>query len=178
MIQFGSGGHMIPRWENFDRDVDISKPLPRCFEDNSVDRIFTEHLIEHVTHLQAFRFLEHCFRILRPGGRIRMVFPDFAKLVATLPVDAYTNMMKKFGWGDGSAYSGALTLLTHHGHQAAWTAELMAAMLTAIGFTAISTLLHQSDDPELTGIEGHWRYVGRPANDAESSAVEGLKPLT
>jgi predicted SAM-dependent methyltransferase len=178
MIQFGSGGNMIPRWENFDRDVDIAKPLPSCFTDNSVDRIFTEHVIEHVTHLQAFRFLEHCFRILRPGGRIRMVFPDFSKLVRTLPVTEYTAMMKKFGWGDGSVYSGALTLLIHHGHQAAWNTDLMWAMLTAIGFTAKVTELHLSDDPELTAIEGHWKFVGRPANDAESSAVEGLKPLT
>lgn len=45
-IQFGCGGNKLDGWENYDRDVNISKPLP--FEDNSIRFIFAEHVLEHV----------------------------------------------------------------------------------------------------------------------------------
>jgi len=54
------------------------KELP--FKDNQVDYIYTSHLIEHFTKYEAFAMIKECFRILKPGGCIRVVVPDLELL--------------------------------------------------------------------------------------------------
>lgn len=53
---------------------DIRRPLR--FADGSVEAIFTEHVIEHVTFLDAVFFFRECFRILQPNGIMRTVSPS------------------------------------------------------------------------------------------------------
>lgn len=59
--------------------LNIEDPLP--LEDGSVDWVFAEHIIEHVSPLAAIRWLAEVRRILRPGGLARIVTPDLAKYV-------------------------------------------------------------------------------------------------
>ena len=44
--------------------------------DGSVDAIYSSHMIEHLDRSEARRFLGECQRVLRPGGRLRLVVPD------------------------------------------------------------------------------------------------------
>jgi predicted SAM-dependent methyltransferase len=54
---------------------DCRKSLP--FDDNSVDIIFTEHVLEHFEYpSQSSTFLKECFRCLSEGGVLRVVVPD------------------------------------------------------------------------------------------------------
>lgn len=51
---------------------DLSKGLP--FDDNSIDEIYSEHLLEHV---QDIKFLmEESYRVLKEGGRFIYVVPS------------------------------------------------------------------------------------------------------
>lgn len=60
--------------------ADICK-LP--FKDNSVDEIYTAHTLEHVPDFtKAMRELH---RVLRPGGRLKIVVPYPASLYAFIP---------------------------------------------------------------------------------------------
>jgi SAM-dependent methyltransferase len=54
---------------------DVRKPLP--FEDDSVDEIYTSHLLEHLTYADGLRFLEELRRVIKPDGIIRIVSPDY-----------------------------------------------------------------------------------------------------
>ncbi len=52
-LHLGSGTNLIKGWENLDLEprkgailCDLSKPLP--YKTDSVDKIFTEHVIEHL----------------------------------------------------------------------------------------------------------------------------------
>jgi len=45
------------------------------FGDSSVDGIFSSHVFEHLTHEAGLHMLRECFRVLKPGGRIRFVLP-------------------------------------------------------------------------------------------------------
>jgi predicted SAM-dependent methyltransferase len=71
------GGHWKQHedgWEILtEKDQDITAPLK--FNDNSVNAIFTEHVIEHVNLCQGIFFLKEAFRILKPGGILRTVAP-------------------------------------------------------------------------------------------------------
>jgi SAM-dependent methyltransferase len=53
----------------------LVKGLP--FEDNSVDAGYHSHLLEHLDRETAPKFLREILRVLKPGGRLRIVVPDF-----------------------------------------------------------------------------------------------------
>lgn len=54
--------------------LDVTEPLP--FEDASIDWVYAEHLIEHVSLLDAINWLAEVRRILAPGGLLRITTPD------------------------------------------------------------------------------------------------------
>jgi SAM-dependent methyltransferase len=53
--------------------------------DNSVDVMYSSHMIEHLDRREARAFLLEVRRVLRPGGIVRIAAPDLAKFV-----DAYS----------------------------------------------------------------------------------------
>ncbi len=69
---------LAERENELDLICDLSETLP--FDDESCEYIYSEHFIEHLTWLDGLNFLGNCFRCLKPGGRFRLVFPDFAKV--------------------------------------------------------------------------------------------------
>jgi predicted SAM-dependent methyltransferase len=46
------------------------------FNDNTVPAVFSSHFLEHVGHREAQKLLGECFRVLKPGGIIRIVVPS------------------------------------------------------------------------------------------------------
>lgn len=70
--------------------VDIMEsPLP--FEKSTVDAIYTSHTLEHIFPDRLPFVLSECFRVLKPGCRIRVVVPDIDKAIT-----AYINGDLKF----------------------------------------------------------------------------------
>lgn len=53
---------------------DVRKKLP--FNDDSIDFIYSSHLIEHLRKDECEKMLGECFRILKKGGLIRLTTPD------------------------------------------------------------------------------------------------------
>lgn len=60
--------------EKLDLNWDLRFPLP--FGDNSVDFIFNEHFIEHLTVEEGQSAIKDLMRVLRPGGVMRIATPD------------------------------------------------------------------------------------------------------
>lgn len=65
--------------ERYFVELDISEPLP--FEEGSLDWVYAEHLIEHVTPPVARAWLTEVRRVLAPGGVLRLTTPDLARYV-------------------------------------------------------------------------------------------------
>lgn len=65
--------------ENEIRFCDASKCLP--FEDESVDFIYSSHMLEHLDIHQRDTFLIECLRVLKPDGAIRLVVPDMEQII-------------------------------------------------------------------------------------------------
>jgi predicted SAM-dependent methyltransferase len=85
-INLGCGSRYHPDWINIDIAQtgpkvvahDLSKGIP--FPDNSCDVIYHSHLLEHLRRPHAFRFMHDCFRVLKPGGILRVVVPDLEQI--------------------------------------------------------------------------------------------------
>ena len=86
-IHLGCGGNYIKGWVNIDLDspssdihLDLRNPLP--YADASVDFVFNEHFLEHVTRDDGLAFLKECRRVLKPCGVLRISTPNLRWLIA------------------------------------------------------------------------------------------------
>jgi SAM-dependent methyltransferase len=66
-------------WPRCIRIHDATESLP--YPDSSLRCVYSSHFVEHNTPDVAERFLAHCYRVLEPGGILRVVVPDFKLLV-------------------------------------------------------------------------------------------------
>ena len=67
------------RWPKNLRVHDIRKGLP--YNNNSLLYVYSSHCFEHLYLDQAMKFLRECFRVLKPGGILRLVVPDLELLI-------------------------------------------------------------------------------------------------
>ena len=79
-LNLGCGSTVMDGFVNVDyvkKDgVDIVHDLekfPYPFEDNSVDFILMDNVMEHL--VDTVGVMKECYRILKPGGKIKLVFP-------------------------------------------------------------------------------------------------------
>ncbi len=87
----GAGGFSHPAWTNVDKRTDqyaslqgervglnwdllLCEPLP--LEDACAELVYSSHTIEHVTNEAVNNFFQQAYRILKPGGYLRIVCPD------------------------------------------------------------------------------------------------------
>lgn len=167
-VQFGCGSNILDGWENHDSDIDIRHPLP--YDSCTVSYVFCEHLIEHVTHQEAFKFLEECHRILASRGILRIAFPDVRK-IWLFPNADYENWVRAKFCTDPIR-----NILFNHGHQALWTVDIMRPILDVIGFEWCTVQqVGKSTYKELVGIEGHGKQIGDEFNIQETSVMEARK---
>lgn len=61
---------------------DLNYGLP--FYDGSVPYIFTSHFLEHLYYEDAEKFLKESYRVLKPGGAIRICIPSLDEAVAEI----------------------------------------------------------------------------------------------
>lgn len=126
---FGLEASERPAREAWQRKVkaiigDASASLP--FRNESFDAIFAGEIIEHI--LDTDGFLEECYRVLRPGGRLVLTTPNLVSLVwrcqllaGRVPIEI-----------DHSARTGA-------GHVRYYTLATLTSQLRERGFTVLET---------------------------------------
>ena len=57
---------------------DLRKGIP--FANGTFDCVYHSHVLEHIDRGNALPFLQECFRVLKPGGILRVVVPDLELL--------------------------------------------------------------------------------------------------
>ena len=73
------------RYENVlkvDLDIihwDIRKGIP--FKDNAIDAAYHSHFITHLDRDAAAYVTRECYRVLKPGGTVRVVVPDLSQII-------------------------------------------------------------------------------------------------
>ena len=82
-LQVGCGRNFLAGWLNADwfyGDIYLNAKRRLPFEGSSLNFIFCEHFLEHISLDEGLRFLEDCHRVLRASGVIRITMPDLEKL--------------------------------------------------------------------------------------------------
>jgi len=85
-LNLGCGNRYHADWINIDMrfrspDVinhDLTKGIP--LEDNSCDVVYHSNLLEHLRRTDALPFLLECYRVLKPGGILRVGVPDLERI--------------------------------------------------------------------------------------------------
>jgi predicted SAM-dependent methyltransferase len=198
-LQLGAGPNPLRGWLNTDLlpdlypehraetlFVDTTRPLP--FADGAFGYVFSEHQIEHIPEPAGRRMVAECFRVLRPGGRIRLATPDlaFAVRLYTQPdgeeerryVDwVLDRFLPEVHGGNRRCYV-VNQLLNAHGHRFVYDEETLRAILDDAGFREVSRFgVGESGDPALSSLEAHGLAIGNEeANSLETMVLEGLRP--
>jgi predicted SAM-dependent methyltransferase len=81
-LNLGCGSNFHSEWRNIDFishstsviQHDLRKGIP--YEDDFFDVVYHSHILEHFTKDEALRFIKECYRVLIPGGTIRVAVPD------------------------------------------------------------------------------------------------------
>lgn len=86
LVNVGCGRRIHPAWCNLDLvasvpgvvEHDLRKGLP--LENDSCDAVYHSHVLEHLTKDDGKKLLGECFRVLKPGGVVRVVVPDLERI--------------------------------------------------------------------------------------------------
>lgn len=106
-LHIGAGSNRLVGWLNTDLipetpDIlylDATDKLP--FVDSTFQYIYSEHMIEHVPYRGALTMFREAYRILQPGGKIRVSTPDAVKIVSLLLLQKSAGDRKYIAWSAG-----------------------------------------------------------------------------
>ncbi len=135
--------------------ADLRYPL--LIDDGVFDGIFTEHTLEHLNYAEVAKVLAECRRILKPGGRLRVIVPDlsiFAGRYVAGDGGWFGEWEKEVLEPRGRALATpmqALSFVTQeYGHRSAWDFATMRHFLAEAGFVEIRQCgLREGGDPRL-----------------------------
>lgn len=118
------------------QQMDVTKGLNSA--DNTCDIIFSSHLLEHLSREEGKSFLKECYRILKPGGIIRVSTPDAQKLTTEYLNDniwkyKYINTGVENADDSAEAYFDLLLA----GHKTVYDEIALRGILDKAGFTKI-----------------------------------------
>ena len=123
-LNLGCGKNELPGYDN--RDIKAGQPCyPLPFADGTVEEVRASHVLEHLTFRQAREALRDWFRVLQPGGVIRVAVPDVRKCLAA---DDGKHLFYLMGGQQDE----------HDIHRSAYDVERLEALLEHTGFAGIT----------------------------------------
>jgi predicted SAM-dependent methyltransferase len=141
--------------EKLDLNWDLRNPLP--FDDQTVDYIFHEHLIEHLTPEEGQKVTADLMRVLKPGGVLRIATPDLKEAVSLYlnPNYRQDRIFKDFDFDFVKTSAELLNIsFTWWGHKWLYDWEELKRRLNERGYTKLKKVkLRQSKHPELNNLE-------------------------
>lgn len=190
-LHIGCGTHTLPGWLNADQEprarnvlsLDATRPFP--LPTGRFHAVFSEHMIEHVPHAGGAAMLRECWRVLKPGGRVRITTPDLAfvlDLYNPLPTALQQDYLR---WSAAVFARGAPVadpafvinnFVRAWGHQFIYDERTLRRSMAAAGFVGIERRpLSESGEPLLCHLENLER-MPQGFLALESFTLEGVKP--
>jgi predicted SAM-dependent methyltransferase len=192
-LQLGAGGTDPVGWLNTDiepnsKEVYLDATDRYPFPDGSFQYVFSEHMIEHVPWEAGVAMLKECYRVLAPGGKVRIVTPNLTKFVQLLAggtdaeaqrfIDAKLGL---HGW-PVTPVPGAYILnreVRDWGHQFLYDPATLRRSLELAGFKQITEYpVEEKTDPVFQEAEHRMRHPGSGlfvVNKWEAMAFEAVR---
>src|SRR5215204_2336334 len=149
-LNLGAGFHQRDGWTPVDLMMsrpggvrwDVRWGLP--LEDGSAGRIHCEHFFEHLRFAdEVMPALAECFRVLEPGGELRIIVPDAGRYISAYARhdSAFFNAMRELG-GAVTPFETDIEIVNQAfrmggDHQFAWDLPVMQRRLDAVGFERV-----------------------------------------
>ena len=192
-LHLGAGGNIHEGWLNTDIErtsagvvyLDATQPFP--LPGKQFDYVYSEHVIEHVPYLAGVHMLSECFRVLKPGGQIRLATPNLAVLLE-LYTDPKSEIQKRYiQWAVNTwipeigIYEPCFVInnaFRNWGHQFLYDQPTLEAVLWNVGFEEVRRYaMGESDDLTFENLERHGIAVGNEEMTAyETLVVEARRP--
>jgi predicted SAM-dependent methyltransferase len=186
-LNVGCGSNIVSGWLNTDAEpqpgavyLNGSKHWP--YPASSFAAVLAEHVIEHLSKDHGAKLLGEAYRILTPGGCLRVVTPDLTflmQLVSEQPLaKSYLAAVSEFHGRTCLTTCDAVNLAFYsYGHQYIYMPSELRSALERAGFVDIvETRAGQPNDQIFVGAEGHGKVIGDDVNAQEAFALEGRKP--
>lgn len=189
-LHVGCGPNVLAGWLNTDANpekpnvyhLDITVRTP--FPDSTFDYVFNEHMIEHLNYNQGLAMLRECFRIMKPGARIRTSCPsiDFLIKLYSNPDDFEKQYISwaTHHFTPWAPYQDGIFVLNNFvrdfGHQFIYSQKTLEKSLSLAGFVNFTShKIQESSDPNLCNLEHDGRM---PAGflQLETMTIEAVKP--
>lgn len=121
--------------------------FPLAYPDNLADEIRASHVLEHFPHGQISAVLKDWFRVLKPGGLMKIAVPDFGKVAEAYVAGANFNAQGYVMGGqvDGSDF-----------HQAIFDRDALRSALSASGLVLLGEWTSEIDDCAALPVSLNW----------------------
>jgi predicted SAM-dependent methyltransferase len=190
-LQIGAGEFSKPGWLNTDIEpregqayLDATKPFP--IPDGSIDIIFAEQLIEHLSLDDGRKMLRECYRVLKPGGKVRLATPNLVRFVELMQADKTPEQRKfidaKVAWHEWKNSPDPASMILNYqmhefGHQFLYTPLMLRSVMEEAGFRNVRQFQSgESDDPGLKNIEVRSESNVAELDRFETMVFEAAKP--
>lgn len=182
-VNIGSGGKPIQGWVNCDvvwrarTYLDATAPWPVAA--GSIDVIYADNVIEHITIENGRLVFQHAFTALAPGGVFRLATPDVESVARQyLDNDEMAQLGMERNREKGRDFRYPVQLLREvfvgakHYLGFCYDYASISAEMEAAGFSVKRVEAGQSEHPALQRLEVRMH----PAEAATQLVVEGTKP--
>ena len=151
---------------------DLRQHFP--WEDNSIDVVYSSHTLEHFNKQQGLNFLRECYRVLQPGGIIRIVVPDLSPIVQRycnqeVTADDFVDLLEvSYDNSHENFIHKLIAPLIKFPHKCMYDTKTLLRIMSAVGFACQSKPPFDSEIFDIDQIELLERTV-------DSVIVEGIK---
>lgn len=171
-IHLGCGKNVLPGWLNCDwKSISphiylFNAAMRFPFKGDAFKYALSEHMIEHMDYLDAMHFINEVYRVLAPGGVLRISTPDFAFLEKLMsnPKDSLNNAYVEWSckrflpWSPWDPIYVVNNFVRAWGHKVIYTKTAFHKLLLHSGFKEVYEVqLNESVYPELRGLENESR---------------------
>ena len=140
-VQLGCGPNYLEGFINIDGNfqrktdylLDVRAGLP--FPDNSIDFLYSCHMMEHLHVTETIQLLKECRRVLAPNGYLRLTLPDFGYIASIMAGEGLSDFPRKFSSRQGQAIN---HLFCDGQHKYAFSREVIEEIAQEIGFSRVS----------------------------------------